>query len=137
MRVILDTNILLAALLSPQGMPAEILLAWKRKQFRLVLCPEILTELHEVAQRPFFRARLRVGLAESLAASLYDLSDFYEELPSATAAPHPKDNVLLALADVSQADFLVTGDKGLLSLKQYKATKIVTPARLNEILETP
>ncbi|HEX5413981.1 MAG TPA: putative toxin-antitoxin system toxin component, PIN family [Terriglobia bacterium] len=113
------------------------MLAWKRKRFRLVRCPEVLTELHKVAQRPFFRGRLWVSVAESLAASLYDLSDFYEELPSAATAPHPKDNFPLALADISQADFLITGDKGLLSLKQHKATRIASPSSLNEILETP
>lgn len=129
MRAILDTNILLAALLSPQGVPAQIVAAWKKKRFELVFCPEILTEIREVAARPFFRLRLRAGLADGLAASLYDLGAFYEELPRATGAPDVKDNFLLALAEVSQADFLVTGDKGLLSLKHYRATRIVTPAK--------
>jgi uncharacterized protein len=135
MRVILDTNILLSALLAPHGKPAQIIAAWKKKRFQIAFCAEILTELREVAQCPFFRARLRASLADSLAASLYDLGEFYEELPSTTGAPDAKDNFLLALATVSQADFLVTGDKGLLSLKHYKATRIITPVKFVEVYE--
>ncbi len=42
---------------------------------------------------------------------------------------------LLALAEASQAQFLVTGDKEFLSLKQHKSTRIVTPAAMIELLK--
>lgn len=135
MRVVLDTNILLSAMLSPKGAPAQIVEAWEENLFTLAICPELLAELRDVSQRPFFRARLHAGIAERLAASLRDLAISYRHLPSATGAPDPKDNFLLALAEASQADFLVTGDKGLLSLKQYKSTRIITPAALIESLK--
>jgi putative PIN family toxin of toxin-antitoxin system len=135
MRVILDTNVLLAALLSPYGAPAQVLELWERNLFTLVLCPELLAELREVARRPFFRTRLRARSIDRLLASLRDLATFYEELPPATAAPDAKDNFLLALGAVSQADFLVTGDKGLLSLKEYKSTRIITPTAIIQFLK--
>lgn len=135
MRVVLDTNILLSAMLSPRGAPAQIIDAWKRNLFTLALCPELLAELRDVAQRPFFQARLRAGIVERLAASLRDLAVCYRDLPSVSGAPDDKDNFLLALADVAQADVLVTGDKGLLSLKHHKSTRIVTPANLLEALK--
>jgi hypothetical protein len=56
MRLILDTNILLSALLSPLGAPAKLLDAWERKKFTLVACDALIAELREVAGRPFFRA---------------------------------------------------------------------------------
>jgi predicted nucleic acid-binding protein len=40
----------------------------------------------------------------------------------------PKDNFLLDLIDVSGADYLITGDKDLLSLNPFKTAKILTPA---------
>ena len=46
----------------------------------------------------------------------------------------PKDSFLLALAEASQSEFLVTGDKELLSLKQHRSSRIVTPAAMLEIL---
>ena len=45
------------------------------------------------------------------------------------------DSYLLALAEASQAEFLVTGDKELLSLKHHKSTRIITPAAMIEALK--
>ncbi len=135
MRLILDTNILLSALLSPVGAPAKLLDAWERKMFTLVACEALIAELREVAGRSFFRARLRASTAELLAAGIRDFSSFCRDLPSGPVAPDPKDSYLLAMAEASQADFLVTGDKELLSLRQHKSARIVTPAAMIEILE--
>jgi uncharacterized protein len=135
MRVILDTNILLSALLSPLGAPAKILEAWERKVFTLVASDALIAEFREVAGRPLFRKRLRGSVAELLAAGLRDFSLFCRDLPSGPIAPDPKDSYLLALAEASQAEFLVTGDKALLSLKRHKSTRIITPAAMIEILK--
>jgi putative PIN family toxin of toxin-antitoxin system len=134
MRLILDTNILISALLSPRGTPAKLLDAWERRKFTLVACDALIAELREVASRPFFRARLRSSAAELLAAGIRDFSLFCQELPSGSAAPDflpdRKDSYLLALAEAGQAEFLVTGDKELLSLKHHKSTRIITPAAM-------
>ncbi len=130
MRLILDTNILLSALLSPLGAPARLLDAWESKTFTLVACDALIAELREVAGRPFFRAKLRASAAELLAAGVRDFSFFCRDLPSGPVAPDPKDSYLLALAEASEAEFLVTGDKELLSLKHHKSTRIITPAAM-------
>ncbi len=135
MRLILDTNILLSAFLSPLGAPAKLLDAWERKTFTLVACDALIAELSDVAGRPFFRARLRASTAELLAAGLRDFSFFCQNLPSGPIAPDPKDSYLLALAEASQAEFLVTGDKQLLSLKQHQSTRIITPVAMVELLQ--
>jgi putative PIN family toxin of toxin-antitoxin system len=134
MRLILDTNILLSALLSPLGVPAKLLDAWERKIFTLVACDALIAELRDVAGRPFFRTRLRASAAELLAAGLRDFSFFCRDPPSGVIAPDPKDSYLLAMAEASHAEFLVTGDKELLSLKQHKSTRIITPATMIELL---
>ena len=135
MRIILDTNVLLSALLSPLGAPAKLLDAWERKAFTLVASDVLIAEFSEVAGRPFFRARLRASAAELLAAGLRDFSFYCRDLPSGPIAPDPKDSYLLALAEASQAQFLVTGDKELLSIKRHKSTRIITSAALIEILK--
>jgi hypothetical protein len=134
MRLILDTNILLSALLSPTGAPAKLLAAWERKTFALVACNTLIAELRDVADRPFFKARLRASAAELLAAGLRDFTIYCRDLPSGPTAPDPKDSYLLAMAEASQAEFLVTGDKELLSLKHHKSTRIITPAAMIELL---
>lgn len=135
MRVILDTNVLLSALLSPRGAPAKLLTAWERKLFTLVISDELLAELRSVLRRPFFRARLRESDAELFAVRLHDLALRYPNPPPSGDAPDAKDSFLLALAAASEAAFLVTGDKHLLALKQHGATRIVTPAFMVEYLK--
>ncbi len=135
MRIVLDTNILISALLSPLGAPAKLLDAWERKRFTLVASGALIAELREVAGGPFFRARLRASAAELLAAGLRDFSFYCRDLPSGPIAPDPKDSYLLAMAEASQAEFLVTGDKELLALKHHKSTRILTPAAMIELLK--
>jgi uncharacterized protein len=135
MRVILDTNIVLSAMLPPLGTPAQLLDAWERKAFTLVCCDALIAELRSVVTRPFFSTRLRNSAVELLAAGLRDFSFFCNQLPSGPVAPDPKDSYLLAMAEASHADFLVTGDKELLSLKNHKTTRIITPAAMIELLE--
>src|SRR5260370_37494348 len=135
MRLILDTNILISALLSPLGAPAKLLDAWERKRFSLVACDALIAELRDVAGRPFFRARLRASVAELLAAGIRDFSLFCRDLPAGPIAPDPKDSYLLALAAASQAEVLVTGDKELLSLKRHKSTRLITPAAMIDLLQ--
>lgn len=134
MRIILDANVLLSGLLISQGTPAKLLDAWERKLFTLVACDALIAEIRDVASRPFFRARLRASAAELLAAGLRDFSFFCQDLPSGAIAPDPKDSYLLALAEASAAEFLVTGDKGLQSLKHHKSTRIVSPATMVDLL---
>jgi hypothetical protein len=55
--------------------------------------------------------------------------------PPAPIASDPQDSSLLALAEASQAEFLVTGGKELLFPKQHKSTRIITPASMIEILK--
>jgi hypothetical protein len=139
MQVILDTNILLSALLSPLGAPGKLLEAWERKKYTLVACGALIGELRDVASRPFFRARLRAGAAELLAAGIRDFSLFCRDLPGGAGAPDfppdRKDSYLLALAEASQAEFLVTGDKQLLTLRHHKSTRVITAAAMIEALE--
>jgi hypothetical protein len=122
-------------LLSPLGTPAKLLDAWERKAFTLVCCDALIAELRAVAGRPFFKARLRNSAVELIAAGLRDFSFYCPDLPSGPAAPDPQDSYLLAMAEASQADFLVTGDKAILSLQHHRSTRIITPAAMIELLD--
>lgn len=134
MRVILDTNVLLSGLLISQSIPAKLLDAWERKAFTLVACDAIIEELRDVAGRRFFRTRIRASAVELLVAGLRDLSVFCPDPPPGPTAPDPKDSYLLALAEAAEAEFLVTGDKVLQSLKRHQSTSIVSPAEMLTLL---
>ena len=70
-----------------------------------------------------------------LAADLRDLSFHCRNLPSGLIASDRKDSYLLVLAEGSEAESLVTGDHELLSLKQHKSTRIISPAAMIGILK--
>jgi uncharacterized protein len=79
-------------------------------------------------------ARLASALAGRLVNQLRDLAIVVAKLPKVDRSPDPDDNHLLALAEAGKAQFLVTGDKQLLSLKRHKFARIISPATLVELL---
>src|SRR5947209_414752 len=69
---------------------------------------------------------------------LLDLATVLGKLPRVNVSRDPADNILLAMAVVGKADYLVSGDrKGVLALGRYKQTKIVTVRRMLKVLLLP
>ncbi len=134
MRLVVDTNVLLSALMSSASPSARILTLWRSRKFDLLTCAEQIDEIVRVTRYPKIRARLTPALAGRLINRLRDVAIFVGRLPKVDQSPDPGDNYLLALAETGKAQFLVTGDKPLLSLKLYKSTQIITPAILVERL---
>lgn len=108
---------------------------WRNRAFELVTSAEQIGEVSRVTRYPKIRARLAPALAGRLVNQLRDLAIVVQQLPKVDRSPDPDDNHLLALAEAGQAQFLVTGDKQLLSLKRHKFTHIITPAALIELLQ--
>jgi len=133
MRVVIDTNVLLSALMSSASSPAQVLALWRSRKFDLVTGIEQLDEIARVTRYPKIRARLRAALAGRLVNQLRDLAIVIEKLAKVEISPDPDDNYLLALADAGHAQFLVTGDKPLLALKRHRSTHIVTPNALTSL----
>jgi uncharacterized protein len=134
MRLALDTNVLLSALLSSSSPPGQLFALWRNRAFELVTSAEQIDEISRVTRYPKIRARLAPALAGRLVNQLRDLAIVIAKLPKVDRSPDPDDNHLLALAEAGEAQFLVTGDKQLLSLKLHKFTHIITPAALVELL---
>jgi hypothetical protein len=117
-RVILDTNILVAALISPSGPPAAILQAFLDERFALVTCEPQLEEFRRVTREAGLRKRVKQSEAGTLVNELRALAIVPKRLPKVERSRDPQDDFLLALAEASSADYLVTRDKsGLLSLR--------------------
>ena len=135
MRVILDTNVLVAALISPSGPPATILQAFLDGRFTLVTCEPQLDELKRVTHAPKIRERLKPGEAGALVNELRALALIPKRLPNTERSSDPHDDFLLALAEAGKADYLVTGDKsGLLVLRKHGRTRIVAARRFANLL---
>ena len=127
MRVVLDTNILVSALLVQLGHPAAIYRAWQEGYFTLLTCAEQLDELKATLHKPAIAARIKPYNAGRLVKALKELAETIGPLPRVERSPDPTDDFLLALSEAGRADYLVTGDKsGLLALTRHQATRIVS-----------
>lgn len=127
MRVVVDTNVLVSALLSGASLSAHLVELWREGRFDLVTSTEQLDELTRVTRYPKIRERLTPSLAGRLVNDLRHAAVVAERLPVVTVCADPGDNHLLATSAVGGADFLVTGDKRhLLTLERYQTTRIIT-----------
>ena len=126
MRVVLDTNIVVSALLAPAGKPAAIIRLWLDGKFTLLTCAAQVDELRSTLQKPRIAERIKPHQAGRLVNQIRRLAETVGPLAGVERSPDPTDNFLLALAEAGRADYLVTGDKsGLLALVSHKATRIV------------
>jgi uncharacterized protein len=127
MRVVLDTNVLVSALLSSASLPAHVLTRWREGRFELLLSAEQLDELMRVNRHPKIRERLPPVLAGRLINELRDVAGMVDLLPSVEVCADPYDNYLLAMASAGLADYLVTGDKhDLLAMQRFDGTRILS-----------
>ncbi len=129
MRVVLDTNILFSALISPYGPPATIYRAWRLARFQLVTSRRQLEEIRRASRYPKFQAILQPARVGVMVNNM-QRATVLETLPDTFEATDPDDAFLLAMAVVGEVDYLVTGDRrsGLLQRGNLDRTRIVTAA---------
>lgn len=134
-RLVLDSNVLLSALLSPASPSAGILSCWRDRKVIVLTAAEQIDEIARVTRYPKMRALLHPALAGRLVNRLREVAAVVDNLPTIDRSPDPDDNYLLAIAEAGDAQFLVTGDKPLLTLKRHHSTRIVTPSALLQLLK--
>ena len=131
MRVILDTNVLLGALISPHGPPDAIYRAWRVARFELVTSAAQLDELRRVSRYPKLKTILPAHRVGTMVNNMHRAIVLMQlpPLPDGIDAHDPDDAFLLAMALGGEADYLVTGDRraGLLQRGSMGRTRIVTP----------
>ncbi len=132
MRVVLDTNVLLSALISPHGAPDILYNAWRASQFELVTSTAQLDELRRVSRYPKLKAILPAHRAGAMVNNMQRAIVLVHlpNLPEGVEVKDPNDVFLFTMALAGEADYLVTGDRraGLLQLNSAGRARIVTPA---------
>jgi len=130
-RVVLDTNVVLSALLFNAGRLAWIRHAWQRQQLQPLVCKETVSELLRVLAYPKFK--LTASEREELLADFLPYADVVElpaPWPALTACRDEKDQVFLVLAHAGKADALVTGDADILAMREAFPGLILTAEEL-------
>ncbi|HCF4079424.1 putative toxin-antitoxin system toxin component, PIN family [Pseudomonas aeruginosa] len=130
MRVVLDSNILFSALISPHGAPDVIYRAWRSARFEVVTSRMQLDEIRRASRYPKLQAILQPAKVGTMINNL-QRAVVLERLSIEAEADDPDDAFLLAMAVEGETDYLVTGDRraGLLQRVHIGRTRIVTPAQ--------
>lgn len=125
LRVVLDTNVLVSGLAYPGSVPGRIVIAWRQGSLDVALSRYILDEMVRVLPR-LPRIRMTPAEIRDLADSFMFLADVVEPEGEQDAnLRDPADQPVLLTLLATKADYLITGDRDLLTLaKQYP---IVTP----------
>ena len=126
MKVVLDTNVLISAIMFG-GKSRDILEMGISGKIKIALSQDILKELAEVLVDKKFRAPMAF-----VRQTIHELSDI-SELVIVTdkinfVKSDPDDNRILECAVSAKADYIVSGDSDLLDLKHLKRIKILSPS---------
>lgn len=133
LRAVLDTNVLVSAVLLPHSVPRRVFDHVILKA-RLLLSVAVIAELSDVLSRPKFDRYLSADdRLEFLAKTIRDAENIDVDL-TLTDCRDPKDNKFLELAVSGSATHLVTGDADLLALNPFRGIAIVTPSDFVRLL---
>lgn len=120
---ILDTNVLISAF-GWDGNEKKALEAALSGRFRMATSPILLEEFRCVASHP--RLKFSWPKVEEFLNAVLEVAYVLEVLPSLAVARDYSDNRVLECAIKANADYIITGDKDLLSMKEFKGIRIVT-----------
>ena len=131
MRIVLDANVLVSALISRKGAPARLLEYWQEERFDVVISPAILREVQRVLHYPKLQQRYQLpeeGI-QRLLRLLRRQAIGVEPSEELTVIQHdPTDNRYLECAVAGEADIIVSGDHHLVELGEHQGVQILTPA---------
>ena len=127
MRLVLDTNVVVSAMLLPNSHPGQAL-NYALLHRALLASEATLSELNAVLQRPHFDRYLLEDERMDFLRSIEQSADTIPITHSVTACRDPKDDKFLELAISGNATHIITGDNDLLDLHPFRNIPILTPA---------
>ena len=133
-RVIIDTNLWISFLITNNLNILSELFLFER--FQIIFSDELFNEFLDVARRPKFKKYFDEKSVQLLIENISEKLEFIEVASAITVCRDLKDNFILALSIDGNADYIVTGDKDLLSLNGFKGKKIITINEFIKIIDT-
>jgi uncharacterized protein len=133
MRIVLDTNVFISAILKTNSVPAA---AVHQVCEAHTLLTSLATqhEIRRVLARPYFRQALNGDILQKI-EYIFEFSELVTISTSVTACRDPMDDKFLELALCGKADLIISGDKDLLSMGAYLDTLIIAPAKFLAIIQ--
>ncbi|MEA2604499.1 MAG: uncharacterized protein QOF89_5491 [Acidobacteriota bacterium] len=136
MRAVIDTNILVRAMLNPEGSVGPVIDLLRDGRYVFLYSQATLNEVIDVLGRP--RMVHRYGITpdeiDALCALVIRRGEAVQPSRSITACRDPKDNKFLEVAVAGRADVIVTGDRDLEALDPFEGIPMIQPARFLQLL---
>ena len=136
-RAVVDTNILVHAVIKPAGSVGPVLQRLRRREYILLISRPTLDELVDVLYRP--RLRSKYQLSDRVLRAAIRLIVLRSELirpgRRIVACRDPHDDKFLEVAVSGHAQVIVSGDEDLLALHPFERIPIVAPARFLAMLD--
>jgi len=133
LKVVLDSNILISALIS-KGVAHDFIYKLINKDVQIVISDYIVTEVNEVLTRKKFQDKQILYTLWNLIQKDVTIVKIKSEITKVTLRD-PKDHPILQTAIKSKAEFIITGDEDLLSLKIWGKIKIMNMKDFKTLLE--
>lgn len=132
-KVIFDTNVWISFLIGRRLSKLKQYIS--DRKITIITTEQLLTEIKTVTKREKIKKYFPEESVKELIHLLETISKKVEIKPTHFINRDPKDNFLLDLIDYSKADYLVTGDKDLLTHNPFKTAKILTPTEFEKGLK--
>lgn len=137
MRVVVDTSVLVRAVIMPHGTVGPVLLRLRHGDYTLLYAQSLLEELLDVLNRP--RIRHKYGLTEEDIETVVGLILLRGEAvvleQRISACRDPKDEKFLEVAVAGKADVIVSGGEDLLALHPFAGIPILPPVDFLQMLD--
>ena len=125
-RTVLDTNVLISALLFSNGPPGRAVFA-ALERGTILISEETVDELNDVAARPKFDRYLLASERRRFVRSLVGRAEVVDVDRRVQECRDPKDDKFLSLALAGEASVIVSGDEDLLVLHPFRGIPVLTP----------
>jgi len=139
-RAVLDANVVVSALIRPQGPPGQILVRLLRDSaFELIASPATLDELRRSLRYPRIRKYFRLPEEELdlWVDALGAIAVVVEgNVSRSVVTADPADDIYIFAAGDGLADYIVSGDRHLMDLVEHGGIRIVTPRTFLTLLES-
>ena len=132
-RIIIDTNLWISFIISKRFDALDFLI--QSNKVRLLFSIELIEEIKATIEKPKLKKHFDGNSMEEMLLAFKSFIDLVSVKSAVNVCRDPNDDFLLALSKDGKADYLVTGDKDLLSLTRCRKTDIVTFSQLIAIFK--
>jgi len=126
-RFVVDTNVLISALLQPSGTTADVLTAIRARSGVLLVSDQTFEELVSRLMRAKFDRYVETSLRRQFLADIAGVAEWVAIEGNVRACRDPDDDMFLETAVVGEAECIVSGDGDLLALDPFAAVRILAP----------